>query len=194
MNNFIIIEQEESFGKDNVQLVECKWLKFYPQNNGPDREVSLARISFPCLRVVLQDLRTGYHYTLTWSNYHRKSLDNPNCGTFKIRYPSTMRSPETKTRTKLIREWWSENVEVAGETADFAVHNRFFAELTRMTGNDQELSDHIRTLFEERRVEIYATIAKAKAAAAEAKAERAAKKAEKLRKKQEKLAKKLQAA
>lgn len=154
MNHFEIVEQEESIGRGETQTVLCKHLKYRPGMVGKkdDRRPGLCRIKFPCLRVVIRDTTTGKVFVLGWSNYHRQPLSNPNCGNFKIVYPSSMQTPVVSTKVKNINQWWADKIEVAGETVKFEVHANFRNELARFCGG--ELADSIMTCFYERIIEI----------------------------------------
>ncbi len=150
--SFVIVEQEESIGKGETRPVFCKHLKWFPKNTGPDRQVELGRITFPCLRVVISEVGTGKVLVLSWSNYRRQPLSNPNCGKFKITWPAVMRTPLVTTRVKNIDQWWADEVEIKGESTEFEIHARFKAEIARFCG--PELADDIMAAFYERIVEI----------------------------------------
>ena len=64
-----IIEQEEKEGKDNVRIVLCKQVKFFPsEKNG---EVHFIPLRFKVLKVIIQH-DSGTEHAITWSNYNGK--------------------------------------------------------------------------------------------------------------------------
>jgi hypothetical protein len=65
-----IVEQEEKEGKDNVRIVLCKQVKFFPSEK--DGEVRFIPLRFKVLKVIIQHDSSGKQHDITWSNYNGK--------------------------------------------------------------------------------------------------------------------------
>lgn len=62
-----IVEQEEKEGKDNIRIVLCKQIKFFPSEN-KQGEVRFIPLRFKVLKVIIQH-DSGVKHNITWSNH-----------------------------------------------------------------------------------------------------------------------------
>ena len=61
-----IVEQEEKVGKDDVRIVKCKQIKFFPSEK--DGEVRFIPLRFKVLKVIIRS-DNGVEHIISWSAY-----------------------------------------------------------------------------------------------------------------------------